>query len=197
MKKHIKNQVNKLLFYLKEKIETISKKKKTIYLSFFLIMLVLYFGTHYKNIFFITLLTVAGALSLIYVRFFKEAYVLGVELVMFSTILCGYVYGSLVGFIVGFITIFISQIYSGRFKFSTLISIIMVPIIGLIVPFFNFVQISTLGIVLVIVYDLIILPLYYITGSRITTVIVYFITHILFNVWVFRYIAPFVLKLML
>jgi hypothetical protein len=191
------NIIKKILFYLRDKVESISKNKKAIFIFFLIFMIVLYFGIHYKKIFFIFVLTLIGSMSLIYQRFLKEAYVLGVELVMFSTIMCAYAYGHLIGIIVGFITIFVSQVYSGRFKFSTLISIIMVPVIGFLTPFFRHIEISILGIILVSVYDVIILPFYYLTGSRISSVVIYFFTHLLFNIWMFQNIAPFVLKLMI
>ena len=180
---------------LQDKIREISENKTNLFMVLILFIVILYLSTHYKKIFFITLLTVVGSLSLIYVRFIKQAYVLGVELVMFATIVCGYAYGSLLGAIVGFITITVSQFYSGRFKISTLISIIMVPFIGFISHYFNFIEIQKLGIILIIIYDLIILPLYYITGSRLSSVVIYFITHILFNFWIFNNIAPVVLNI--
>ncbi|MBD3204061.1 hypothetical protein GF327_07205 [Candidatus Woesearchaeota archaeon] len=181
---------------VKQRIRSITNNKRILIIILIFLFLVLYVGTHFKRIFFISVLTVIGSLSLIYVRFIKEAYVLGVELVMFATILCGYAYGPVVGGIVGFITIFVSQIYSGRFKLSTFISIVFVPVIGIAASFFYFYPINRVGIILVLIYDIFILPLYYITGSRISSVIIYFATHILFNIWLFDSIAPGVLKIM-
>ncbi|MBU0757104.1 MAG: hypothetical protein KKF44_03485 [Nanoarchaeota archaeon] len=192
-----KRKINrKKILDIEDIFNFVKNSRQRIVISFIALMIVLYFATHFKKIFFIALLSLIGSFSLLYVRFVPEAYVLGVELVIFSTIITGYSYGAIAGLIVGLITIFISQAITGRFKLSTFISIIICPLIGLAAHYLNFLPINQAGIVLVIAYDILILPLYYISGSRITTLIVYFSTHLLFNAWLFTDIAPIVLRIM-
>jgi len=188
--------INKPLFWLKDRIDAASRNRRAVLLVFIGLMLVLYFGINYRRIFFMALLTILGSASLLYVRYFKEAYVLGVELVTFAAIMTGYAYGSGAGATVGFVAIFFSQVLSGRFKYSTIISIVMVPIIGFAAAFTTFLPITTAGLILVVIYDLVTLPLYMLLGSRLISSAIYFITHMLFVYWMFSEVAPFLIKIM-
>jgi hypothetical protein len=46
------------------------------------------------------------------------------------------------------------------------------------------------------IYDALVLPLYVLLGSRAASSAVFFITHLLINIWVFTTIAPFIYQFM-
>ena len=185
--------ISKIKRFVENKI---LKSKTNILLLLLIIFLILYASIKLKLIFFVGLLSLIGSLSMIYIRYVPELYVTGVELCMMATVLCAKVYGSTVGSFVGFFSLTAAFVISGRIKYTYFISILALTIVGFIVPYFNL-SITTLGITMTIIYDLIVLPLYVLTGSRIPSSIIYFISHVLFNYWVFSNLAPIILKWMI
>ncbi len=189
--------LNKLLFSLKDRAEKLLKSKKVTLGLIFFIFIILYAGKYFKDLFFITILTIIGSFSMIYLRYFKAAYIFGIELCMFATVLCARAYGPVTGLVVGFLTIFFSLILSGRFKYSSFISILALPLIGFVTPFFGFWPVEITGVAMTIIYDLIIIPFYILLGSRISSSIIFVVTHLMFNYWVFTNVAPLIYPLMI
>ncbi|MBN1503109.1 hypothetical protein JW930_06190 [Candidatus Woesearchaeota archaeon] len=187
----------KVILPVKRIVELIVKKKTNLLIIAISIGFFLFLATRHKKIFFISILTVAGAFSLIYVRFFKQAYIIGFELCTLATVLCARAYGTLIGAVIGFLTIFFGTIISSRVKPTYFISIFTLPVIGVVASLLEFMPISLLGILMTILYDIIVLPLYVMTGSRVISSIVFSVTHIFINAYLFTQIAPFILKLMI
>ncbi|MEM3374253.1 MAG: hypothetical protein QW757_06025 [Candidatus Woesearchaeota archaeon] len=119
---------------------------------------------------------------------------IGFELCMMAVVLITLAYGRKYGVFVAFASLIGGYILSGSFKPTSFISIFTLPLISLIVPFFDL-PLFYLGILMTIIYDVIILPLYILTGSNIYKSFIFFITHIIFNAWVFYFIAPFFLNI--
>jgi hypothetical protein len=172
-------------------------KNKRFFLILILCCAVFFFVlVRFQRLFYTALLILIASVSMIYQRYSKYANYVGFELCMMSTVLTGLVYGSYFGAFTGFVSIFAALILSGNFKHSSFISVLTLPLIGAIVPFFSHLSLLYLGLLMTILYDAIILPLYVMLGSRIYSSIIFFITHVLFNYWIFSTIAPFIYNLM-
>lgn len=159
-------------------------------------LLCLFLIREYKKYFFILLLTGIGAASMLYQRYFRYSHYLGLELCMMATVLSGLAYGHAAGAVTGFFSITFAFILSGNFKHSSFISIMTLPLIGAIVPFFGNLPLLYLGLLMTLLYDMIILPMYYMLGSRIISSALFFISHMLINAWVFSTLAPFLYNIM-
>lgn len=152
--------------------------------------------TKYKAVLFFVLLNLMASVSMLYLKISRHAHYVGVELCTLATVLTALTYGPVAGAVTGLISISSALILSGYFKPSYFISVLTLPLIGLIAPLFSNLLLWQAGMLSVLIYDLIVLPLYVIMGSRIPSSVVFFITHILFNYWVFTTIAPVLFKLM-
>jgi hypothetical protein len=147
-----------------------------------------------KDVLIISFLMLIGGISKIYQRFFKVQ--LGIEFIMLATVISGYVYGPFVGAIVGFFTFALATYFSGFFSHTLVISFIMITLVGAAAALFSNTSIKTAGITLTLIYNLLFIPIYigWFRG-RVTRIFMFSITHILWNVWVFSTIAPFIMTL--
>jgi hypothetical protein len=168
-----------------------------------LILLCLLFGAiflfvalYYRRFLFTGILIGLASISMIYQRYFRYSHYFGVELCMMATALAGRAYGPHYGAFTGFFSIFFAFIISGNFKYSSFVSLLTLPLIGAIVPLFGELSLLYLGLLMTVLYDIIILPLYMMLGSRLFPSIVFFLTHLLFNYWIFTTIAPFIFSFM-
>jgi hypothetical protein len=156
----------------------------------------LFIAIRFQRLLFTGILIGLGAVSMLYQRYLRFGNYIGFELCMLATVLTSLAYGPHYGAFTGFVSITAAFVLSGNFKHSSFISILTLPLIGLIVPIFRNMSLLYLGILMTIIYDAIILPLYILLGSRIIPSVIFFITHILINAWVFSMIAPFIYSLM-
>ncbi len=150
----------------------------------------------FKRIFFTALLISLGGSSMIYQRYFRFGSYVGFELCMMATLLTALAYGPAFGAFAGFSSLFLAFVLCGNFKHTSFISLLVLPLIGLIVPLFSHLPLLYVGMLMTIIYDIIILPLYIALGSRIVPSIIFFITHLFFNYWVFSFFAPVILSFM-
>ncbi len=151
-------------------------------------------GTILKPLLFMSFFLFLGSLSLIYNRWIKTS--LGFEFIMLGTVLCTRVYGVGAGVFVGLISLTAAEIIGSGFNPRTVISLAAIVLIAFITPFFNTLPIGTAGLILVLVYDAIIIPMYLIAGSSPFRCALFAITHILWSVWVFFALAPILERLM-
>ena len=184
--KSVNNYFNKL-----------TKDKRKFLLTLVSILVILFVLTKFRSIFFTILLILLGAVSMIYIRFFKYSHYVAFELCTLATVLTTLAYGPHVGAFSGFMSITLGFVISGYFKPQYFISVLALPLVALIVPFLSHLDLWQIGVIVTIVYDLIILPLYVLFGSRIVSTIVFFITHVLLNYWIFSTIAPFIYSIMI
>ncbi|MAG16311.1 hypothetical protein CMO88_04575 [Candidatus Woesearchaeota archaeon] len=135
-----------------------------------------------------------GIVSMMYNRWIKVSF--GFELIMLGIVITAMVYGRIPALVVGIVALFFAEVLTDRFTYSTFISFIGVFVIAMVAPIFQNTSITWVGIWMTLLYDAIILPGYILLGSSIWRSSVFFITHILFNVWVFMFIAPGVFRLL-
>ena len=152
--------------------------------------------TKYKAILFFVLLNLLASVSMLYLKITKHAHYVGIELCTLATVLISLKYGHVLGVITGFVSITSALIVSGYFKPSYFVSVLTMPLIGLMVPLFSTLPLWQIGLLMTLLYDAIALPLYVLMGSRIPSTIVFFITHMLFNYWIFTTIAQVIFNLM-
>lgn len=154
------------------------------------------FADFVKHTVILSFLILLGGISNIYQRYLREIH-LGVEFMMLSTILAGYVYGPLVGGTVGFLTFSLAMYFEGRFSHTLFVSFILMTLVGIGASFFTATSITVAGITLTILYDLIFAPVYItLFRAKIPKLAVFIITHIIWNYWVFTKIAPYMLNLL-
>ncbi len=148
-----------------------------------------------KHVLIISFLILLGGVSKIYQRFFKVQ--LGIEFIMLTTVVSGYVYGPFVGAVVGLFTFALSTYFSGFFSHTLALSFVLIAFVGFFSSFFEGTSIKTAGITLTLIYNLIFVPIYVVWfRGRLTRIFLFSITHIIWNIWVFSTIAPYLLKIL-
>ncbi len=167
---------------------------KLIFFLSIIVMLFIFMGSVVKPFFFIGLFLFLSSISLIYNRWVKTS--LGFEFITLSTVLTGRVYGPWAGALVGLVGLSAAEVIGTGFNAKTVISLATIFIMGLFVPVLNNMPILWAGMVFVVVYDAIILPLYMVAGSSPLRSVIFFVTHVIFNLWLFAYIAPILESLM-
>jgi hypothetical protein len=189
-----------IIYVILSKGSSVLEDNKIILPGMFFLVLVLFIFEWHRSIFFSAILGLLGAVSLVPARFIRFSHYVGFELCMMATILTSLAYGPFFGAVTGFFSITLGFILSGNFKPSYFISVLALPIIGAVTPLFCEVfhsNLAYLGIFMTLMYDTIILPLYVlIGGSRVFTSIIFFITHVLLNAWVFSVLAPIIYGIM-
>ncbi|GEM_PF-6860193 len=148
-----------------------------------------------KDIFIIALLIAAGSLSLLYNRFIRTS--LGIELITLGVVLAGRLYGPWTAIIAGLASLLLAELLTEALQHKTVVSFIGIAVMGFSTQFFANASITTEGIALAIIYDAIILPGYFILGSNPARCILFLVTHIAFNVWLFTTVAPFVARILI
>lgn len=190
------NFIYALLNYTSELFNKLTKDKKRIIIVILATIIALFLIKSFQKFFFTALLTGVGALSLIHSRYFRYSYYIGLELCTMATVLTALAYGPAFGVFTGFFSIFIGFVLSGHFKPTYFVSVLAMPLIGVIVPLFSSLPLLYLGLLMTLIYDLIILPLYVLFGSRVASSAVFFVTHIMLNFWFFSAVAPFIYGIM-
>lgn len=140
------------------------------------------------------LFIIIGILSMMYNRWIKVS--LGVELIMVGTILTAVAYGRFPAIVVGFVALFFAEMLTDRFTYSTFVSFIGLFVVAMVVPLFTNSSITAIGIWMTLLYDIIILPGYVLLGSSPWRSLLFFVTHISFNAWIFIVVAPKILPLL-
>ena len=155
-----------------------------------LYLAVIFFQRH-KTIFTFFILLFLASISRIYNHFFWLPQ-LGFELYSTSTILTGLLLGPWYGLLQGLLSNFFAYFFSGKIKYYTYISMTAWGIIGLIcglISSFN-INITILGVGFVIIYEIITVPIFVISGARISSAIFHMFTHILLTIFIFRTFVP-------
>ncbi len=179
---------------LEKRFPDLGPAKRKLKIIFLTLAILLILGFFSKDILIVSLLTIAASFSMIYNLFIRVS--LGVELVLFATVLCSVAYGYKVGIPVGLVSLFSAEIISMKMSYNTFISFIGIAVVGFAASFGNM-HITTWGILMTILYDLIIIPGYLMTGSNPAKSFIFVATHIPWNIWVFSAFAPRILEIMI
>ncbi len=141
-----------------------------------------------KQLFLIAFFIAIGSASLLYNRVIRTS--IGVELITLGVIIIGKLYGPLAAMIVGFVSLLLAELFNGSLQHKTLVSFVGILAIGFLTQFFASTNITTEGMVLVIIYNAIIMPGYLLLGSSLIRSGLFLVTHIIFSFWIFSTIAP-------
>jgi len=180
--------------WAKSKIPFLIKKRFSIVLAVIALLLLFLFRDLIQMLAVMAAFIILGVFSLMYGRWFKPS--IGVELIMLGTVTTGMIYGTIPAIIVGWIALFFAEVLTNRFTYSTFISFIGLFVIALVIPLLQNLSITWVGILMTLLYDLIIAPGYLLMGSHPWKTIVFVTPHIIFNLWVFVFVAPLVFRLL-
>ncbi|MBI2176452.1 hypothetical protein HYU40_03865 [Candidatus Woesearchaeota archaeon] len=173
------------------------EKKLIVIVAIAVMALLFFFWAYVKVLAAMAFFIFLGAVSMIYNRWIKVS--IGVELVMLGLVITSIAFGRLPGLIVGMVGLFLAEIVSERFTYSTLVSFVGIIVAGLTAPnVFHMLgeSITATGIALTVVYDAIIAPGYLMLGSNLGRTAFFVITHIIFNIWVFSFVAPLLFRVL-
>ncbi|MBI2143895.1 hypothetical protein HYU17_01955 [Candidatus Woesearchaeota archaeon] len=154
------------------------------------LVLLFFFWNYIKVIIVMVFFIAIGTVSMLYNRWIKVS--LGVELIMVGLVVTSVSFGRLPGLVVGLVGLFLAEVLSERFTYSTFVSFIGIAVVGLAAPniFHQADSITSTGIIMTIIYDAIIAPGYILLGSNAGRTALFIVTHIIFNIWAFSFIAP-------
>lgn len=185
--------------YVKPLVNFIERHKFLSALIFFTTLIFLFvlnqFSVLMKNTLILSSLILIGGVSNIYQRYIRVH--LGIEFIMLSAIIAGYIYGAFIGGVVAFLTFALAMYFEGRFPHTLFASFILITLVGMAAHLFSNKSITFAGITLTILYDLILVPVYIaFFRARIPSIMLFAITHIIWNYWVFTTIAPSLLSIL-
>src|SRR3989338_407489 len=165
------------------------EKRLIILLALAAAVLLFFFWSYVKMLVVMAMFIAIGAMSMLYNRWIKVS--LGVEFVMLGLVLTSIAFGRLPGLVVGMVGLFLAEVLSERFTYSTFVSFIGVAVVALTAPnIFNQTNsLTSTGIILTVIYDAVIAPGYLLLGGNVGRTALFVVTHIIFNVWVFSFIA--------
>ncbi len=164
------------------------KKKIAIAAIALVLFAALFMFAFIKQLFLIAFFIVLGSASLLYNRFIKTS--IGVELITLGVIIIGRLYGPFAAIIVGLTSLLLAELFNGSLQHKTLVSFVGLLVIGFLTQFFNGSSITTEGIILVLIYNVIIIPGYLLLGSNLLRSGLFLVTHLVFSFWIFTTIAP-------
>jgi len=179
--------------WAKSKIPFLWEKRVSLGLAVLALLFLYLFRDVVQMIIIMAVFIALGTVSLLYNRWIKIS--LGFELIMFGTIITAMVYGRWQAIVVGFIALFLAEVLTDRFTYSTFISFIALAVVASVAPLVSSIGITWTGVTMTLLYDLIIVPGYLLMGSSPWRTSLFVGTHIMFNVWVFIFLAPFVFRI--
>ncbi len=141
-----------------------------------------------KELFLIAAFIGLGGFSMFYNRFIRTS--LGFELITLGVVITGLLYGPAIAVFVGFFSLLLAELITGSLQHKTIVSFVGIITIGILTQLFKNTPITTAGIAITLIYDLIIVPGYLLLGSNPLRTGLFLVTHLAFNFWVFTTIAP-------
>ena len=173
------------------------EKKLIILFALAAIVLLFFFWSYIKVLVVMAMFIAIGAMSMLYNRWIKVS--LGIEFVMLGLIVTSVAFGRLPGLVVGMAGLFLAEVLSERFTYSTFVSFIGIAVVALTTPnIFNQTNsITATGIIMTVIYDAVIAPGYLLLGSNAGKTALFVVTHIIFNIWVFSFVAPLLVKILM
>ena len=148
----------------------------------------LLFGISIKTIVIVPLLILAASFSTFYFNYLVVP--VNFELVKLATILAAVTYGLLPGLAVGIASTFFGKVLIGRIDVKLPISMLAISITAAAAAIFSTADITTLGITLVLAYNVTMFSITQLLGGNLAWNLPYEGTNLLFNVLLFAKVAP-------
>jgi hypothetical protein len=171
-----------------------ARNKTAVIAAVLLVVSLLLFGALVQRLVVMLAFIALGTASMMYNRWVKVS--LGIELIMLGIVVTGMLYGPLEAIITGFIALFLAETLTSRFTYSTFISFIGIFAVAMAIPLMGDTGIKWVGIWMTLLYDAIIVPGYIVMGSSIARSALFAGSHILFNWWIFAFIAPRIMQVL-
>lgn len=164
-------------------------RREAIAVGSILILLSAFFFFNYMKAGVVLLsLTVMGAFSRAWQRFFPLEF--GIELVMLATVISGVAYGAAAGLIVGVVSLVASTLLTQEDPGKMWPAVGAIAVIGFLAGTLSIANIALWGVIFTVTYDAIITVIYISTGFNIVKTLIFDATHIAFNYFVFYHVAP-------
>ena len=184
-------KVNKLL---KTLYGFLGKNKRTLLVSFIMFVFILTYLEYLTSIVFVAVFIVLGSLSKLYHKIIRSS--VGVDLILFLALVTTLIYENIfLGLIVAWPSLLIADYLAGKLSHNSLVSLFGLTSVVLLSSVLPFSIILSL-ILLTIVYELITIIFYYLIGSPIHRIILFLITHIIFNLVLILSLAPILINIM-
>jgi hypothetical protein len=197
------DKISKQIQNLENSVKRIIKDKKLLTRYILIFLLIIYSCLVFpeaKKFIIIILLIVINLVSAFAKRFLIKQGISnilkGFEFVMFTTVITGYTYGIKIGMIMGGLCMVINYISENRFSMYFIMTIPLYMLFGYIAARFNNIPIITLGIILTLVYNLMTVFIGMgLMGAKARGILIFSLTNILFNVYLFSILGEPVIKL--
>lgn len=178
-------------------LKLLIEKRLIVFFAIVVFVLLFFFWSQVKVILVMAFFIALAAASMLYNRLIKVS--LGAEFIMLGLVITTLAFGRLPGLIVGIVGLFLAEVLSERFTYSTFVSFIGIAVVGLTAPnvFNQTNSITATGIIMTVIYDAVIIPGYLLLGSNLGRSALFVVTHIIFNVWVFSFIAPLLVRILM
>ncbi len=123
-------------------------------------------------------------------------YFIGVEAVMFCTVITSITFGPVTGSIMGALLMTINYIGEKRFSQYFPLTLLLYAIIGYAAFYIQISNIIVLGLILTVIYNIVSSIIVYFFGANMRTVLVFNLVNILFNLFLFSTFGGFFLGLL-
>lgn len=180
--------------WAKSRIPFFWERRVAVVLAVAAVVILLLFRSFVEMLAVMALFIALGIMSMMYNRWVKVS--LGVELILLGTVITALVYGRVPSLIVGIVSLFFAEVFTDRFTYSTFVSFIGIFAVSMAAPLLQGIGITSVGILMTVLYDAVIGPGYVLMGSSPWRTLLFVATHLLFNIWAFAFIAPFVFRIL-
>jgi len=161
--------------------------------GFVVVSLVLLFILPMKAFIFLPLIALNILIS--WFRNYANFRYIGIEVILFTTVLGGMLLGLVGGIIIALISVAINYIFSGQYIGFILITLPLYTAIAIIASFLPITSIVTAGIIFVIAYNLIGTSIAGFIGGRPAGLTVFAVTNIVFNLLIFLRFGPLIISM--
>ena len=173
--------MKRLRDYLKKAFPFVKDKTKLVVISVILIIFGILYSRFIWQIIFLAVFIALGGISKIYHRIFKST--IGIDLVFFTTIMLSLVYRNMFfSLINAWLGLIIADTVAQKFSYTSIVSLIGLTCIVLIARFLPFSLILS-AVILDIIFEIYSAISYALLGSPPDKIIIYFVTHFLFNMF--------------
>lgn len=163
-----------------------------------LLLMIVFLSSHtfIKTAFFIIILLAANLILSLATIPLGRAWI-GVEIITLSTVLTSIAYGPKIGMIMGALSALVNYIGWFRFSVYAIVEIPCYMVVGYLAFFFGGYNILVVGMIAIIFYNVLMnLLSYMFLGGNFFASAVWAVTNIVFNYFIFKFIASVVLGLM-
>jgi hypothetical protein len=183
----------KLVKIFSDAFRSINANRKVL-LALLILFSLITFSQFLKKSLVIVLFLVIGSISKIYHRFVKSS--LGIDLVFFLTMMLAIVYGPMLAIVIGLIMKIAADYIANRFSHTTLITLAALFIPILFAKALIGLPLVTALFILTLIFEIISSVLYHFIGSSPGNIVLYAVSHFLFNAFLIINLGPWLQSIM-